>query len=97
MLPPEGSAALVVPVTVLDSTVPPAVSGGTATVSVKTAEPTANDTWAHDTEPVAPTGGVEQDHPPGDESDTNVVPAGTGSLNEASVAGSGPLLLAVMV
>ena len=48
-------------------------------------------------EPPAPTAGVVHDQPPGVESDTNVVDAGSVSVSTTDAAGSGPLLATVMV
>ena len=47
--------------------------------------------------PAAPTGGVEQDQPAGDESDTKVVFAGSVSSSVAYTALLGPALVTVIV
>ena len=78
-------------------TVAAAVAGATATVSVKTALPTPNEGCEQEMAPAAPTAGTVHDHPPGDESDTKVVPAGSVSVSAADAAWLGPLLVAVMV
>src|SRR5262245_50234579 len=88
----SGSAVVEVAVTVLERTVPAATDGETATVSVKTALPTANDGLEHET--VAP---VVHDQPATAGSETKVVPAGSVSLHEVLAAASGPLLVTVMV
>jgi hypothetical protein len=91
------SAVAEVAVAVFESTVPSATEGATATVNVKTALPTANDGFEHDTSPPAPTAGVVHDHPAEAGKETNVVPAGSVSLQEAEEAASGPLLDTVIV
>ena len=58
---------------VFDSTVPEATPGPTATVSVKTALVTPSEAMEQEMFPPAPTAGVVQDHPAGDETETNVV------------------------
>ena len=50
-----------------------------------------------DTVPAIPTDGVVQLHPPGDESDTKVVPAGNVSESETAAALLGPALFTVIV
>jgi len=50
-----------------------------------------------DTVPPAPTAGVVHDQPPGDDSDTNVVFAGSVSESAAVMALLGPALSTVMV
>ena len=84
-------------VAVLLMIVPDAVDGSTATVSVKTALPGAKLAFEQETVPVAPTAGVVHDQPAGDESDTNVVFAGSVSDKLAVAALLGPGLLAVIV
>src|SRR6266852_2662421 len=75
-LPGFGSLVADEAVAVLEMTVPAAVDGSAATVSVNTALPTARLGFEQETVPPAPTAGVVHDQPPGDDSATNVVPAG---------------------
>jgi hypothetical protein len=96
-LPGFGSVVLDAAVAVFDSTVPALTAASTVTVSVKTALPTPNDGFEQDTVPLAPTAGVVHDQPPGEESDTNVVPAGSVSENAADAAVLGPALVNVIV
>jgi hypothetical protein len=78
--------------------VPPgAVVAATFTTSVKTELPTLALAVVHVTVPPEPAAGVVHDQPPGDAIDTNVVPAGNVSLRLTDTAGSGPMLLAVIV
>ncbi len=98
LLPGLGSVVDAPTVAVFDSTVPAAVDDATATVNVKSAVlPAATDAREHDTAPVPPTAGVKHDQPPGDESETNVVFAGSVSDSETDAASLGPALLTVMV
>jgi hypothetical protein len=69
----------------------------TATVKVKTASPGLNESIEQETVPFAPTAGVVQDHPPGDDRDTKVVSAGKESDRLTLAATLGPALFAVMV
>lgn len=96
-LPGFGSELDEEAVAVFESTVPAATSGPTATVSVNTALVTPRLGFEHDTEPPEPTAGVVHDHPPGDDSDTKVVPAGSVSVSEADAALLGPAFATVMV
>jgi flagellar hook assembly protein FlgD len=96
-LPVFGSVVADEAVAVLESTVPAGTAAPTATVNVKTALPTPNDAFVHEIEPVAPGAGVVQDQPAGDDSETNVVPAGSVSASAAVVALVGPPFVTVMV
>jgi hypothetical protein len=61
------------------------------TVSVNVASaPDASVGFVHVTDPVAPTAGVEHDHPNAELSETNVVPVGTASSSWTLSAASGP-------
>jgi hypothetical protein len=91
------SLAAAVTVAVLESTVPPGTAGPTRTVRVKTALPGGIEAFEHVTVPPAPTAGVVHDQPPGEDSDTNVVPAGSVSVRLAMGALLGPALPTVMV
>jgi len=71
--------------------------GSTATVSVKTELPTANEGFEHETVPLSPGAGVVHDHPLTEGKLTNVVPTGSGPLHEALLAALGPLLVTVIV
>jgi hypothetical protein len=64
---------------------------------VNIALPALNDDAEHETNPPAPTAGVVQDQPPGEDSDTNVVPAGNVSEMLTDAASLGPGFTAVMV
>ena len=81
----------------MESTVPPVTEEPTLTTRVKTALPAASDGLEHETMPPAPTAGVVHDHPPGEASDTKVVPAGNVSESKAVAALLGPPLVTVMV
>src|SRR3954451_24903484 len=81
---------------VLVRIVPAGVDGATATVRVKTALPTARLGFEQETVPPEPTGGVAHDQPPGEESETNAVPAGRASLRTTLDAGLGPALITVI-
>ena len=74
-----------------------AVPAGPFTLSVKTADPRAIELLVQVTVPVPLAGGTTQLQPPGETSEAKVVPAGMVSLNDALMAGFGPLLVAVMV
>ena len=77
-------------------TVPVRTPGPTLTVSVKTPDASgAREAIEHDTAPPAPTGGVVHAHPPGDASETNVVPAGNVSDMETVTAVDVPRFVAV--
>jgi hypothetical protein len=82
---------------VFDSTAPGVIEGSTATVNVNTALATANDDVEHDTVPPAPTAGVVQDQPPGDDNETNVVPAGNISDMLTLADSLGPAFVVVIV
>jgi len=84
-------------VAVFVMTVPSATPAPTLTSSVKTAVPIVMLGLEQDTVPAAPTAGVVQDQPPGDDSDTNVVFAGSVSESAAVMALLGPVLFTVMV
>jgi hypothetical protein len=96
-LPGLGSVEAEPTVAVFDTTVPFATPGPTATTSVNTAELTAKDAFEQLTVPPAPTAGVVQLQPPGEDRETNVVPAGSVSLIVALAAVPGPELIAVIV
>jgi hypothetical protein len=96
-LPVFGSEVDDVTVAVFEMTVLSTTVASTFTVSVKTAEPMPSDAIEQLTGPVPPTAGAEHDQPPGAESDTNVVPAGSVSLSETVAALLGPAFDAVMV
>ena len=96
-LPGFGSVVADDAVAVLESTVPFANVGSTATVRVKTALPIARLGFEQEIVPPAPTAGVVHDQPPGEDSDTNVIPAGNVSDTDALVALLGPALVAVIV
>lgn len=96
-LPVFGSVVVDDAVAVFDSTVPGTVAGSTATMSVNTALPAGNDAIEQEIVPPAPIMGVVHDQPPGDASDTKVVPAGKISDRLTPAALLGPALDAVMV
>src|SRR5256885_1259149 len=96
-LPGTGSVVAEEAVAVLLSTVLFATLDATFTASVNTALPGARVAMDELTVPPAPTAGVVLDHPPGDNSDTNVVPAGSVSLNDTVAASLGPAFVTVMV
>jgi hypothetical protein len=96
-LPEAGSLVVVLAVAVLAMMVPAAIPGSIATTSVKTALPGASVAMEQFTVPPAPTAGVVQDQPPGDVSETNVVPAGRVSDHAVFAAALGPALPIVMV
>ena len=97
-LPGFPSGVLEVAVAVLVRVEPAATVGATLTVSVKTELPTANEGFEQLTVPGSPSFGVVQAQPLGSEKGaTKVVPAGSVSLHEALLAGSGPLLVTVIV
>jgi hypothetical protein len=78
--------------------VPVRTAGSTLTVSVKAAGAGgSNDGIEHVTSPPAPTAGVVHDHPPGDASETNVVPGGKVSFHDVETAEDGPRFVAVTV
>jgi hypothetical protein len=94
---PFGSDVAAVTVAVFERTFPAARVGSTLTTSVKIALVTPSDPSEQLIAPVAPTAGVVHDHPPGVESETNVVPAGSVSASATVVALLGPALLTVIV
>lgn len=96
-LPVFGSVVVDDAVAVFDSTVPGTVAGSTATVSVNIALPAGNDAIEQEIVPPAPIMGVVHDQPPGEASDTKVVPAGKISDRLTPAALLGPALEAVMV
>src|SRR5215203_2385264 len=78
--------------------VPAGTEGATATVRLKTATlPTANEPVEQETVPPAPTTGVLHCQSVGDDTETKVVPAGSGSVHVAAGAASGPLFVTVIV
>ena len=93
-----GSAVAVLTVAVLFKNVPGGVATSVLTTRVK-ASPLviARLAFVQLTVPFAPTIGVVHGQPAGDDSETNVVPAGSGSFNAALAAGSGPELTTVIV
>src|SRR5438067_1767786 len=92
------SAVVELTVAVFEIVAPSAVSGLTWTARVNVAvAPLANDPVVQFTVPVAPTGGVVQDHPAGVGIDWNVVCEGNGSFMVTLVATFGPALLTVIV
>ena len=78
-------------------TVPAETEEATVTTRVKVAAPGARVAAEHETVPPAPIAGVVHDQPPGDDSETNVVPAGSVSESETDAALLGPALVTVMV
>lgn len=96
-LPGFPSPVSEVAVAVFVSTVPAATDGSTATVKVKTALPTAKEGLEQEIMPPEPTVGIVQDHPAMVDNDTNVVPAGRVSLQDAFAAALGPLFVTVIV
>ena len=96
-LPGFGSDVAEVAVAVFERTVPFATEESTATVRVKTALPAAREAMEQETVPAAPTAGVVQLQPPGELSETKVVPAGRVSESDTEAALLGPLLVTVMV
>jgi hypothetical protein len=84
-------------VAVFVTSVPPTADPDTASVSVNAAFPLLHDAMVHETRPLAPTAGVVHDQPPGEASETKVVPAGSASDSDTAAATAGPLLVAVMV
>src|SRR5690242_17209929 len=92
-----GTGSVVVEVTVAVLLIVPVVEGAIATVRVKTALPTAMLAFVQVMVPPAPTAGVVHDQPAGEESATNVVPAGSVSERLTLAAELGPALLTVMV
>src|SRR5688572_4861953 len=72
----SGSIEVLLNVGVRERGVPPIVPGAMATTSVNVAVGPTNTADVHVIAPVAPTAGVVQLHPPGTDSDWNVVPAG---------------------
>src|ERR1041385_2345929 len=69
----------------------------TVTFRVKTEVPTLKDGLEQEIVPLSPSSGVVHDQPGTLLSDTKKVPAGSVSDQVALVAGSGPLLLSVIV
>lgn len=96
-LPAFGSVVVDAPVAVFVMIVPEASAGSTATTRVKTAFPTPRLAIEQLMAPVPPTAGAVHDQPPGDESDMNVVPAGTVSVRVTVAALLGPAFVSVMV
>lgn len=98
-LSPPGFGSFVdeLTVAVLVIVPPDGIVGLTFTTSVKLAFPIPKDAFVQLTAPVAPTAGVVQLQPPGEASETKVVPAGTESARTALAAASGPAFEAVIV
>ena len=93
-----GSDVVLEMVAVLVYVVPSAVPGGTCAVRVKTALPPAGKLASVQvTVPPAPTAGVEQFHPPGDDRLTKVRFPCSGSVTVTDAAASGPPFAAVSV
>ena len=92
-----GSVVAELVVTVSLSTVPGATPAPTLTTSVKTEDPGVRLAMVELTVPVPPTAGVVLDQPPGEVSETKVVPDGSVSLSETEAAALGPLLVTVTV
>jgi hypothetical protein len=98
LLPGFVSVVAVVTVAVFEMAVPVRTAGVTPTVSVKTPDANgARDAIEHDTVPPAPTAGVVHAHPPGDASETNVVPAGSVSDSATVTAVDGAAFATVSV
>jgi len=94
----QGSLVLDVTVAVLLIVEPAGTLGATITFKVNTELPTANEGFEQLTVPVSPPSGVVQDQPPGAEKGARkVVPGGRVSLQDALLAGSGPLFVTVIV
>jgi hypothetical protein len=91
------SAVDVVAVAVSESTVPAATLAPICTVSVNAALVVPRLAFVHVTVPPAPTAGVVHVQPPGEASDTNVVPAGSVSASVTVAALLGPALATVIV
>ena len=96
-LPGFPSGVLEVAVAVLLRIVPAGTVGATATVSVKTELPTANEGFEHETVPLSPAAGVVHDQPLTSGKETKDVPDGSVSVHEALAAASGPLLFTLIV
>jgi hypothetical protein len=96
-LPVFGSAVAALTAAVFESTVPAATDEPTFTINVKTALPTANEAVLQAITPPLPIAGVVHDQPPGEESETNVVPAGRVSLSATVDATLGPAFATVIV
>lgn len=96
-LPGFGSVVADDTVAVLLITVPTVTPAPTCTTRLKTALPDANEAFEQETVPPAPTAGVVQLQPPGNESDTKVVPADRVSDSATVAALLGPMLLTVML
>jgi hypothetical protein len=97
LLPEFASAVLDVAVAVLLMMEPAGTFGATATVTVKTELPAANEGFEQETVPVSPASGELHDHPLTAFMLTKLVPAGNVSAHEALLAASGPLLVTVIV
>ena len=97
MLPNTGSVVEDTTVAVLVMVVP--LAPDTATTRVKTAEaPGLSVATEHDSVPLAPTAGaVQVNGVPDCDRETNVVPAGNGSVRVTLLAVAGPLFVTVMV
>jgi hypothetical protein len=95
--PVFGSVVADVTVAVLLSTVPAAVGASTFTTRLKTAFPAAKLGIVQEIGPAAPTAGVVHDQPAGEDSETNVVLAGSVSVMLTVDALLGPPLFTVMV
>jgi hypothetical protein len=98
LLPGTGSGVADVTVAVFEMAAPVGTAGLTFTMSVKTPGAAgARVAIVHETVPPAPTAGVTHTHPPGDASETNVVPAGSVSDSATVSAVDGPRFVAVSV
>ena len=92
-----GSVVDALTVAVLEMTVPFAVAAFTATTSVNVELPGLKLAIVQEIAPVAPTAGVVQLQPPGDDNATNVVFAGTESESVTLPALLGPPFVSVSV
>ena len=92
-----GSVEAELMVAVSLKTVPCATEFPTWTTNVKIEGPGARLVWVELTVPVPPTAGVVLDQPPGEVSETKVVPAGSVSFSATEAAELGPLLVTVTV
>ena len=96
-MPVFGSLVAEVTVAVLESSVLAATEAPTCTVKVKIPLPTGKEALSQETAPLAPTAGVVQDQPAGDDREMKVVPAGRESDRLTEAALLGPALVRVRV
>src|SRR5450432_1515309 len=98
LFPGVGSVVDDVTAAVFDTIVPTGVDEARFTTSVNTAGAAGRSVGSVQvTVPAAPTAGLRHDQPPGDANDTNVVPAGSVSVNETANAVDAPAFVAVIV